>query len=70
LLALNGLRISEALGTNIEDLSYEPGHRVLKVLRKTGKQAKVPLAPRTSRGTCTSESEARALYSSPLREDG
>jgi integrase/recombinase XerD len=43
LLALSGLRISEALGTNIEDLSYERGHRVLKVLRKAGKHAEVPL---------------------------
>jgi integrase/recombinase XerD len=49
LLALNRLRISEALGTNIEDLSYERGHRVRKVLRKGGKHAEVPLAPRTSR---------------------
>jgi hypothetical protein len=48
LLALNGLRISEALGTNIEDLGYEPGHRVLKDLRKGGKHAELPLAPRTS----------------------
>jgi len=49
LLALNGLRISEALGADVEDLSYERGHRVLKVLRKGGKHATVPLAPRTSR---------------------
>ena len=49
LLALNGLRISEALGADIEDLGYERGHRVLKVVRKGGKHATVPLAPRTSR---------------------
>src|SRR5256885_16638274 len=29
LLALNGLRISEALGANIEDLGLDPGHRTL-----------------------------------------
>lgn len=49
LLALNGLRISEALGADIEDLDFERGHRTLKVLRKGGKHAIIPLAPRTSR---------------------
>jgi integrase/recombinase XerD len=49
LLALNGLRISEALGTNIEDLAVERGHRTLRVLRKGGKRVTIPLAPRTAR---------------------
>ena len=49
LLALNGLRISEALGADIEDLDFERGHRTLKIVRKGGKHAIVPLAPRTSR---------------------
>jgi integrase/recombinase XerD len=49
LLALNGLRISEALGADIDDLEYERGHRTLKILRKAGKRAVIPLAPRTSR---------------------
>ncbi len=49
LLALNGLRISEALGADIEDLDFERGHRTLKVLRKGGKHVIIPLAPRTSR---------------------
>jgi integrase/recombinase XerD len=49
LLALNGLRISEALGADIEDLDFERGHRTLKILRKGGKHAIIPLAPRTSR---------------------
>jgi len=48
LLGLNGLRISEALSANVEDLSTERGHRVLKIVRKGGKQATVPLAPRTA----------------------
>ncbi len=46
---LNGLRISEALGADIEDLDFERGHRTLKVLRKGGKHVTIPLAPRTSR---------------------
>lgn len=49
LLALNGLRISEALGANIEALAVERGHRILTVLRKGGKVVKIPLAPRTAR---------------------
>jgi site-specific recombinase XerD len=49
LLALNGLRISEALGANIEDLGLERGHRTLTARRKGGKTVLMPLAPRTAR---------------------
>jgi site-specific recombinase XerD len=49
LLALNGLRISEALGANIEDLGLERGHRTLVARRKGGKIVLMPLAPRTAR---------------------
>jgi integrase/recombinase XerD len=49
LLALNGLRISEALGANIEALGTERGHRTLTVQRKGGKIVTIPLAPRTAR---------------------
>ncbi|HSH61244.1 MAG TPA: hypothetical protein VK988_16705 [Acidimicrobiales bacterium] len=49
LLALNGLRISEALGADVDDLEYERGRRTLKILRKGGKRAVIPLAPKTSR---------------------
>lgn len=45
LLALNGLRISEALGANIEDMGLERGHRTLLVRRKGGKIVRIPLAP-------------------------
>ena len=48
LLALNGLRVSEALGADIEALGLERGHRTLTVLRKGGKIVTVPLAPRTA----------------------
>lgn len=43
------LRVSEALGTDIEALGLERGHRTLAVLRKGGKVVTVPLAPRTAR---------------------
>ena len=38
LLALNGLRISEALGADIDHLNVERGHRTLRIVRKGGKQ--------------------------------
>jgi len=49
LLALNGLRVSEALDADIEDLGLERGHHTLLVHRKGGKTVLVPLAPRTAR---------------------
>jgi len=49
LLALNGLRVSEATGANIEALGLERGHRTLTITRKGGKVVTVPLAPRTAR---------------------
>ena len=49
LLALNGLRVSEAIGANIEDLGLERGHRTLTIMRKGGKIVTIPLAPRTAR---------------------
>jgi site-specific recombinase XerD len=45
LLAGNGLRIGEALGLDVADLGVERGHRVLRLTRKGGKRATVPLAP-------------------------
>jgi integrase len=49
LLALNGLRISEALGADVEHLDFDRGHRTPRIVREGGKHATVPLAPRTSR---------------------
>lgn len=49
LLGLNGLRVSEALNADIDDLGFERGHHVLQIIRKGGKRATVPLAPRTAR---------------------
>jgi integrase/recombinase XerD len=37
LLALNGLQVSEATGTDIEHLGLERGHRTLTITRKGGK---------------------------------
>jgi site-specific recombinase XerD len=49
LLALNGLRVSEAIGADIERLGLERGHRTLTIVRKGGKIVTIPLAPRTAR---------------------
>jgi integrase/recombinase XerD len=49
LLALNGLRVSEATGADIEHLGLDRGHRTLTITRKGGKVVTIPLAPRTAR---------------------
>ncbi len=49
LLALNGLRVSEATGADIDKLGLERGHRTLMILRKGGKIVTIPMAPRTAR---------------------
>jgi integrase/recombinase XerD len=49
LLALNGLRVSEATGADIEAMGIERGHRTLVITRKGGEVVTVPLAPRTAR---------------------
>jgi len=45
LLALNGLRVSEAVAADIEALGIERGHRTLALVRKGGKKVTIPLAP-------------------------
>jgi hypothetical protein len=49
LLGLNGLRVSEACGANIEDPGFERGRRTLQIVGKGSKPATVPLVPRTGR---------------------
>jgi site-specific recombinase XerD len=49
LLGLNGLRVREACGTNIEDITFDHGHRTIRVLGKGNKPAVVPLVPRAAR---------------------
>jgi integrase/recombinase XerD len=49
LLALNGLRVSEATHADVEHLGLERGHRTLTITRKGGKVVTIPLAPRTAR---------------------
>jgi len=49
LLGLNGLRVSEACGANIEDLGFERGHRTMQIIGKGNRPAGIPLVPRTAR---------------------
>ncbi len=49
LLASNGPRESAALNADIDDLGFERGHHILRIVRKGGKGAIIPLAPRTAR---------------------
>jgi integrase/recombinase XerD len=49
MLGLLGLRVFEATGSNISDLSEARGHRVLKVRGKGDKVALVPLPPAAAR---------------------
>jgi integrase len=59
LLGLNGLRVSEACGANVENLGFERGHRTLQIVGKGNQPAGVPLVSRTARtldlaiGECT-----------------
>ena len=64
LLAMNGLRVSEAASADIQDLGVERGHRTLVVTRKGGKVVTIPLAPRTARAIdlAVGERTARPIF--------
>ncbi len=49
LLALNGLRVSEALNADIDKLDYNRGHRTLFIHRKGGKTATISDLPKPRR---------------------
>ena len=67
LLALNGLRVSEATGADIEQLGLERGHRTLIITRKGGKVVTIPLAPRTARAIdlATGERSSGPIFPTP-----
>jgi integrase/recombinase XerD len=47
LLLHNALRVDEACAADITDLGEDSGHRVLRVVRKGARKAKIPLTPAT-----------------------
>lgn len=63
LLALNGPRISEALGADMNTWGVVRGHRTLTVTRKGGAIVTIPLAPRTGRAIdlCIGERDRRPI---------
>ena len=61
LLALNGLRISEALGADIDDLDRHCGHRTLFIHRNSGKTATIPPSPHALRERSISPSTNASL---------
>jgi site-specific recombinase XerD len=67
LLALNGLRVSEATGADIEHLGVERGHRTLTITREGGKVVTIPLAPRIVRKTARRAGIAKTVTPHRLR---
>jgi integrase len=65
-MTMNGLRVSEATGANIESLGIERGHRTLVITRKGGKVVTIPLAPRTVRPTPSSPPTRRSTRCAPM----
>jgi hypothetical protein len=47
LLLHNALRVDEACAADVADLGEDSGHRVLRVVRKGARKAKIPLTPAT-----------------------
>jgi site-specific recombinase XerD len=47
LLLHNALRVDETCAADVADLGEDSGHRVLRVVRKGGRKAKIPLTPAT-----------------------
>lgn len=60
LLALLGLRVSEACGIDIEHLGAERGHRTVTVLGKGSKLAILPMPPRVFRTVDQAKGERKA----------
>jgi hypothetical protein len=69
LLALNGLRVSEAIGADIEQLGLERGHRTLVIHRKGGKTVTIPLPhapPGRSISLSGSDATVRSSATAPV----
>lgn len=71
LLGLNGLRVSEVVGIDVEDLGRERGYKTIFVRRKGDKTQTIPLSPRTSWAIeqTVGDRESGPLFTS-MRTDG
>ncbi len=67
LLALSGLRVSEATGADIEQLGLERGHRTLTITRKGGKVEPPIWTVRANRGSVTVLLQIRMFCARPTR---
>ncbi len=63
LLLHNALRVDEACAADVADPGEDCGHRVLRVVRKGGRKAKIPLAPGTSSGKSSAAARRRSRRS-------
>jgi integrase/recombinase XerD len=71
LLALNGLRVSEAIGADISALGLERGHRTLSVMRKAASSPRSPLRHASlGRSTSPSVNASTDSFSSTPPESG
>lgn len=66
-MIINGLRVSEATGADIEAVGIERGHQSLTVTCKGGKVVMIPLAWRTARAIGLAVGERTA---GPLLDPG
>jgi site-specific recombinase XerD len=64
LLLHNALRVDEACAADIADLGEDSGHRVLRVVRKGARKAKIPLTPATV-AALDARLAARAQHAGP-----
>ena len=65
-----GIRISEMVGANVEDLSVDSGHRVITITRKGGERGKLPSAELPPASTPTSTAGPADPCSSPPPASG
>ena len=71
LLAINGLRVSEAVGADIQALGIERGHRTMTITAKEARSSLSRSRPaRPGRSTWRSANAAKARSSSPLMAVG
>jgi hypothetical protein len=69
LVALNGLRISEALGANVADLGLERGHRTITVVRKVARSSRCPSVHASPAPSTSLSATASTDPSSSPRQD-
>ncbi len=70
LLLHNAVRVDEACAADVADLGADAGHRVLRVMRKGGRRARVPLTPAAALDAYLADRARRAGLTGPRDLDG